>query len=171
MAPSSTTKTVQASCVCGGYAWSTNRAWNTSWMPGTAGFHARTHSRGMPKTQGSYKTPSVVAVLDGRDAERVRTGPVVNELVGPVVFAFVGSVSPGPNNTMLWASGLRFGFRRSIPHVLGTALGIGVLVVVVATGIGVLLKAVPTFELLLKLVGSAYLLYLAFLVVGSGAVG
>ena len=58
-------------------------------------------------------------------------------------FAFVGSVSPGPNNTVLWASGLRFGFRRTVPHVLGTALGIGALVVAVAAGIGALLEVVP----------------------------
>ena len=94
----------------------------------------------------------------------------MNELVA-LGFAFVGSVSPGPNNTVLWASGLRFGFRRTIPHVLGTALGIGVLVVGVAAGIGVLLEAVPAAELVLKLVGSAYLLYVAFLVLGSGGVG
>ena len=163
--------TVQASCVCGGYACSTNRAWNTSWMPGTAGFHARTHSRGVFKTRRSYKTPRAVPVLDGLDADSNPPGPVVNELVALVTFAFVGSVSPGPNNAVLWASGLRFGFRRSIPHVLGTALGIGMLVVGVAAGIGVVLEAAPALELVLKLVGSSYLLYVAFLVVGSGAVG
>lgn len=109
--------------------------------------------------------------LDGRDAGSIRPRPVVNELVGLVAFAFAGSVSPGPNNAVLWASGVRFGFRRTVPHVLGTALGIGTLVVGVAAGIGVLLEAVPAVELVLKLVGSAYLLYVAFLVVGSGVVG
>jgi threonine/homoserine/homoserine lactone efflux protein len=108
--------------------------------------------------------------LDGVDATRI-PGPVVTELVALVGFAFVGSVSPGPNNTVLWASGLRFGFRRTIPHVLGTALGIGVLVLGVAAGIGALLEAVPTAEFVLKLVGSAYLLYVAFLVLGSRGVG
>jgi threonine/homoserine/homoserine lactone efflux protein len=109
--------------------------------------------------------------LDGLDADSNPPGAVVNELLALVTFAFVGSVSPGPNNAVLWASGLRFGFRRSIPHVLGTALGIGMLVVGVAAGIGVVLEAAPALELVLKLVGSAYLLYVAFLVVGSGAVG
>ena len=92
-------------------------------------------------------------------------------LVALVAFAFAGSVSPGPNNTVLWASGMRFGFRRTIPHVLGTALGIGALVVGVAAGIGAVLEAVPEVELALKVVGSAYLLYVAFLVIGSRAVG
>ena len=109
--------------------------------------------------------------MDGLDADSIRPGPVVNELVALVAFAFVGSVSPGPNNAVLWASGLRFGFRRTIPHVLGTALGIVMLVLGVAAGIGALLEAVPAAELALKLVGSGYLLYVAFLVLGSGGVG
>jgi threonine/homoserine/homoserine lactone efflux protein len=95
----------------------------------------------------------------------------MNDLVGLVAFAFVGTVSPGPNNTVLWASGLRFGFRRTVPHVLGTALGIGALVVGVAAGIGALFEAVPAAELVLKVVGSLYLLYVAYLVLGSVGVG
>jgi threonine/homoserine/homoserine lactone efflux protein len=95
----------------------------------------------------------------------------VSELVALVAFAFVGSVSPGPNNTVLWASGLRFGFRRTVPHVLGTALGIGLLVVGVAAGIGALLEAVPAAEFVLKVAGSLYLLYVAYLVLGNGGVG
>ncbi len=109
--------------------------------------------------------------MDGLDADSIPPGPVVNQLVALVAFAFVGSVSPGPNNAVLWASGLRFGFRRTIPHVLGTALGIGVLVVGVAAGIGVLLEALPAVELVLKLVGSAYLLYVTLIVIGGRAVG
>jgi threonine/homoserine/homoserine lactone efflux protein len=110
-------------------------------------------------------------VFDGADGQRDTPGPVVNELVALVGFAFVGSVSPGPNNAVLWASGLRFGFRRTIPHVLGTALGIALLIVGVAAGIGVLIDAVPGSDLMLKLVGSAYLLYVAFLVLRGGTVG
>jgi len=109
--------------------------------------------------------------LDGVDAEAIPWGPSVNELVALLTFAFVGTVSPGPNNAVLWASGLEFGFRRTIPHIVGTALGIGLLVVGVAAGIGVLLEAVPAAELVLKLLGSAYLLYIAFLVIEGGAVG
>ena len=67
----------------------------------------------------------------------------VKELAALLGFAFVGTVSPGPNNTVLWASGLRFGLRRTMPHVLGTALGMGALVVGVAAGIGALVDAVP----------------------------
>ena len=86
---------------------------------------------------------------------------MVNELLGLVAFAFVGSITPGPNNALLWASGIRFGFRRTAPHVVGTAVGMAALVLVVAAGIGALLTAVPGAEVALKVVGSAYLLWLA----------
>jgi len=95
----------------------------------------------------------------------------VHELIGLVAFAFAGSASPGPNNTLLWASGMGFGLRRTIPHVVGTALGIGALAVAMAAGIGVLLDAVPAVELVLKVAGSVYLLVVAVLVLGGGAVG
>ncbi|MGA9161047.1 MAG: LysE family translocator [Actinomycetota bacterium] len=120
----------------------------------------------------SYKTHHRPQGLDESHADPTPRDPIaVNHLVALVVFAFVGSVSPGPNNAVLWAAGLRFGFGRTVPHVLGTALGIGVLVVGVAAGIGALLEAVPALELVLKLGGSAYLLYVAYLVVGGGAIG
>lgn len=95
----------------------------------------------------------------------------VNELVALVPFAFVGTVSPGPNNAILWASGIRFGFRRTLPYVLGTALAMGMLIVGVASGIGALIDAVPGIETGLKVIGSAYLLYIAFLVLRGGGVG
>ena len=110
-------------------------------------------------------------VLDGTYAERTLPGQVVNRLVALVGFAFAGSVSPGPNNAVLWASGMRFGFRRTIPHVLGTALGIGALVIGVAAGIGAFIDAVPAAELGLKVVGSAYLLFVAYLVLRGEGIG
>jgi len=91
----------------------------------------------------------------------------LNELLGLAGFALVGSITPGPNNALLWASGLRFGFRRTARHVAGTAVGIGVLVLAVAGGIGVVLTALPGADLALKLIGSAYLIYLAFRIARS----
>jgi len=140
-------------------------------MPGTAGFQARTHSLAASKTRRSYKTAGPILGLDAGHVEQTDRQTVVNELVALVAFAFAGSVSPGPNNALLWASGLRFGFRRTVPHVLGTAIGIGTLVVGVAAGIGILVETVPTVELVLKVVGSAYLLYVAYQVAGTGAAG
>jgi threonine/homoserine/homoserine lactone efflux protein len=86
----------------------------------------------------------------------------MNELLGLAGFAFVGSITPGPNNSLLWASGIRFGFRRTARHVVGTAVGMGALVLAVAGGIGVVLLAVPGADLALKVIGSVYLVYLAY---------
>lgn len=94
---------------------------------------------------------------------------MLNEVAALVAFAFVGSFSPGPNNAVLWASGISFGFRRTIPHVIGAALGVGALVVGVAAGIGAFLEAAPSAALALRVGGSLYLLYVAWRVAGSGA--
>ncbi|MGH2594718.1 MAG: LysE family translocator [Actinomycetota bacterium] len=94
---------------------------------------------------------------------------MTNEL-GLIVFAFVGTVSPGPNNAVLWASGLRFGFRPTVPHLVGTAIGMGSIILAVAAGIGAALHAVPGAETALKVVGSLYLVYIAYLVVRGGTV-
>jgi threonine/homoserine/homoserine lactone efflux protein len=91
----------------------------------------------------------------------------MNELLGLAGFAFVGSITPGPNNALLLASGIRFGFGRTVRHVAGTAVGMAALILAVAAGIGVVLLAVPGADLALKLVGSVYLLYLAFRIAGS----
>jgi threonine/homoserine/homoserine lactone efflux protein len=85
----------------------------------------------------------------------------MDRLLGLVGFVFVVSITPGPNNALLWASGIRFGFRRTTRHVAGTAVGMAALVLAMAAGVGVLLTEVPGAELALKVAGSAYLLYLA----------
>lgn len=95
----------------------------------------------------------------------------MSRLLALVAFAFVGTVSPGPNNAVLWASGLRFGFALTVPYVVGTVLGMGVLLVGVAAGLGALIEAVPAVELGLKIVGSAYLLFIAYLILASGGLG
>jgi threonine/homoserine/homoserine lactone efflux protein len=94
----------------------------------------------------------------------------LSQLPALVGFAFVSSVTPGPNNTVLWASGAQFGFRPTLPHVLGTSLGIGAMAVAVAGGLGALVTAFPPAELLLKAAGSLYLLYLAYQIAVSEAI-
>jgi threonine/homoserine/homoserine lactone efflux protein len=86
-----------------------------------------------------------------------------------VVFAFVSSVTPGPNNILLWASGAEFGLRRTAPHIAGTALGIGSMALAVAAGLGVLITTVPQIAFAMKVAGSVYLLYLAWRVAGARA--
>jgi threonine/homoserine/homoserine lactone efflux protein len=78
------------------------------------------------------------------------------------IFAFVSSITPGPNNIMLTSSGLMFGFTRSIPHMLGITFGFGVMLALCAVGIGGLVMALPALHVVLKLAGSTYLLYLAW---------
>jgi threonine/homoserine/homoserine lactone efflux protein len=100
----------------------------------------------------------------------VRGDPDLNRLSALVAFAFVSSVTPGPNNTVLWASGAQFGFRPTLPHVIGTSLGIGAMAAAVAGGLGVLVTTLPAAELVLKAAGSLYLLYLAYQIAVSGAI-
>lgn len=85
----------------------------------------------------------------------------MQELAGLLVFAFVSSVTPGPNNVLLWASGTLFGLRATVPHIVGTAVGIGAMALAVATGIGALVAAAPLLGLAMKVGGSIYLLFLA----------
>ena len=77
-------------------------------------------------------------------------------------FAFVSSITPGPNNLMLLASGANFGFRRTIPHMLG--IGIGHMVMVLLLGVGLIqvFDTWPVTHDILKAVSIAYLLYLAW---------
>jgi threonine/homoserine/homoserine lactone efflux protein len=82
--------------------------------------------------------------------------------VALVVFAFVSSITPGPNNLMLLASGVNFGFRRTVPHMLGIAAGFASLLLGVGLGLGALLQAFPALHTALKIAGAAYLLYLAW---------
>jgi threonine/homoserine/homoserine lactone efflux protein len=93
----------------------------------------------------------------------------VDQLVALIGFSFVSSVTPGPNNVLLWASGTQFGFRRTIPHVVGTAIGLGAMALALAAGLGVLITTVPEIAFAMKLAGSAYLLYLAYQIAGAHA--
>ena len=86
----------------------------------------------------------------------------MESLLPLALFAFVSSITPGPNNIMLTSSGILFGFRRSIPHMLGITVGFGVMLGLCAAGIGSLIIAVPAIHVLLKIMGSSYLLYLAW---------
>ncbi|WP_285410820.1 LysE family translocator [Pseudomonas sp. FR229a] len=92
-------------------------------------------------------------------------------LLGFALFALVTSITPGPNNTMLLASGVNFGFNRTIPHMLGISCGFFLLVVAVGFGLGAVFQAYPILYTVLRYVGSAYLLYLAWKIAHSGPVG
>ncbi|WP_376709755.1 LysE family translocator [Pseudochrobactrum lubricantis] len=88
-----------------------------------------------------------------------------------VVFAFVTSITPGPNNLMLLASGVNFGFRRTIPHMLGIGIGFLSLLLGVGYGLGAVLETAPALYVGLKFAGGAYMLYLAYKIATSTSVG
>ena len=83
-------------------------------------------------------------------------------LLALVSFAFVSSITPGPNNLMLMASGTNFGFVRTVPHLLGVALGFVLMVLLVGAGISWIFEAVPTAYTVLKVASVGYLTYLAY---------
>ncbi len=91
-------------------------------------------------------------------------------LVAFVLFAFVSSITPGPNNTMLLSSGVNFGFNRTVPHMLGISCGFAVMVLAVGLGLGAVFKAYPLLYTVLRYAGAAYLLYLAYKIATSGPV-
>ncbi|HUS97675.1 MAG TPA: LysE family translocator, partial [Hyphomicrobiaceae bacterium] len=78
------------------------------------------------------------------------------------IFALVTCFTPGPNNTMLTASGLNFGFARSMAHVLGVSIGFAGMVLAVALGIGAIFVMFPGLYVALKVVSIIYLLWLAW---------
>ncbi|MDE4174375.1 LysE family translocator [Phaeobacter sp. PT47_59] len=84
------------------------------------------------------------------------------------LFAFVSSITPGPNNLMLMASGANFGFRRTIPHMLGVALGFVFMVILVGAGLIQIFDAFPVSYTGLKVVSVLYLLYLAWKIANAG---
>jgi threonine/homoserine/homoserine lactone efflux protein len=94
----------------------------------------------------------------------------MDQIVALVGFSFVTSVTPGPNNLLLLASGTAFGFQRTLRHIIGTSLGLGLMALAVAAGLGALVAAAPGLAIVMKAVGSIYLLYLAWQVAGAHAV-
>jgi len=86
-------------------------------------------------------------------------------------YAIVTSITPGPNNFMLLASGVNFGFARTVPHMAGIGFGFFSLLFGVGIGLGSLLIAYPEVEMTLKALGAAYMLYLAWKIGSSRSMG
>lgn len=84
-----------------------------------------------------------------------------------MTFALVMSITPGPNNTMLLASGVNFGFRRTLPHMMGITAGCIVMMIAIGLGLGQLFARVPALYPVLEIASAAYLLYLAWKIAAS----
>ena len=89
-------------------------------------------------------------------------------LVALIGFAAATAWTPGPNNLMLLASGVNFGFMRTIPHLLGINFGFPAMIVLVGLGLGGIFTAIPQFFLVLKVLGIAYMLWLAWHIANAG---
>jgi threonine/homoserine/homoserine lactone efflux protein len=85
-----------------------------------------------------------------------------------LAFMVVMYFTPGPNNIMLLASGLTYGFRRTIPHIAGIVIGFAFMVAAVGLGLGTVFLAYPILQTILKYAGAAYLIYLAAVLAMSG---
>jgi threonine/homoserine/homoserine lactone efflux protein len=77
-------------------------------------------------------------------------------------FALISSITPGPNNLMLMTSGTNFGFARTVPHMLGVAIGFTLMIVLVGAGLVTVIGLVPGALTAIKWLSIAYLLYLAY---------
>ncbi|WP_175778021.1 LysE family translocator [Burkholderia cenocepacia] len=94
----------------------------------------------------------------------------LSALPAGMLFALVTSITPGPNNTMLLASGVNFGFRRTMPHLFGISIGVAILMLCVGFGLGEAFKRLPLLYTILEAASVAYLLYLAWRIGTSGEV-
>lgn len=91
------------------------------------------------------------------------------DLVVPVtVFGATAVFSPGPNNVMLSASGVNFGFRRTVPHMMGINFGFAVMALAVGLGLGGVFESYPQVHVILKYLSIAYLVFLAWKIARAG---
>ncbi len=91
----------------------------------------------------------------------------LNIFIALVSFYFVMYVTPGPNNAMVLASGLKFGFLKTIPHMSGITIGHITQLILVCLGLGKIFQIFPEIQTFLKIVCAAYLLYLGYKIIGS----
>lgn len=83
-------------------------------------------------------------------------------LLALCAFAFISSITPGPNNLMLMTSGINFGLARTVPHMMGVTLGFTLMIALVGIGIMQLIEAVPGAGLAIQVASGLYLLTMAW---------
>ena len=84
------------------------------------------------------------------------------------LFVFITSITPGPNNLMLMASGANYGFARTVPHMLGVTIGFMIMLLLVGLGLIRVFNAFPVIYIILKVLSVIYLLYLAYKIATAG---
>lgn len=93
----------------------------------------------------------------------------MNDLIPIILFSIATMITPGPNNLMVMNSGLNFGIKKSLPHYFGVCLGFPLMVLVVALGLGTVFEKYIWLKHILKIIGSAYILYLALQILKTSA--
>jgi threonine/homoserine/homoserine lactone efflux protein len=88
-----------------------------------------------------------------------------------VLYCVAMSGTPGPNNVMVMASGVNYGYRRTLPHIFGVNIGFSLMLAVMALGMGAVFLALPWLQTALKAVGTAYMLWLAWKIATAAGVG
>ena len=92
-------------------------------------------------------------------------------LLALILFSFASSITPGPNNIMLLASGANFGLKRTVPHMLGISIGHALMVALIGLGLLQLFDLLPWLRPMLMTACAAYLLYLAWKIANAAAPG
>lgn len=83
------------------------------------------------------------------------------------IFGVSTGITPGPNNIMLMTSGMNFGIKRSIPHVLGICVGFPVMIILIGLGFSIVFEKFPILHEVIKILGLVYLLYLSWLIANA----
>jgi threonine/homoserine/homoserine lactone efflux protein len=91
------------------------------------------------------------------------------QLLAFTLFQFIGAVTPGPNNMIATVSGATFGFRRTLPQIAGVTIGYPLMLAAVGLGLGEVFRALPWLHGMLRFVGAAFLLYLAWKIARANA--
>src|SRR5450755_2616091 len=92
-------------------------------------------------------------------------------ILASIPFMTSMGITPGPNNILVASSGVNFGFRATIPHMLGITIGYPLMLLIVGIGLAKIFIAVPLTHVILKYIGIAYLLYLAYRIAMASAMG
>lgn len=91
-------------------------------------------------------------------------------LVPYILYCIAMSGTPGPNNVMVMASGVNYGYRRSLPHIFGINVGFSLMLGLMALGLGAVFLAEPRLQMALKIMGVAYMLWLAWKIATAGGI-
>jgi threonine/homoserine/homoserine lactone efflux protein len=88
-----------------------------------------------------------------------------------ILYCIAMSGTPGPNNIMVMASGVNYGYRRTLPHIFGVNIGFSFMLGVMALGLGAAFLAEPRLQMIMKIAGIAYMLWLAWKIASASGVG